>query len=214
MAIRILIADDHGVVRAGLRALLNAEADLEVVGEAAEGYEAVRLASELKPDVVLLDVTMPGPGANGIEVARMLKTDLPDVRVLILTLHEDVSLLRQAVNAGADGYVIKRAVDRDLIAAIHTVARGELYVHPSMTQALLQSGGTGSPRENEVSPLTRRELEVLRLIAKGYTSRQIAEELHLSLGTVNSHRANLTGKLAVSSRKELVRYAKEHGLSD
>jgi DNA-binding NarL/FixJ family response regulator len=144
-----------------------------------------------------------------------MKQEMADIRIIILTLHEDVVLLRKAVNAGASGYVIKRAVDRDLIAAIHAVERGDLYVHPTMTRALLANGQSVTPSKyGEGTPLTRRELEVLRLIAKGYTSRQIAEELHLSLGTVNSHRANLIGKLALSSRMELVRYAVDHGLTD
>jgi two-component system, NarL family, response regulator NreC len=215
MTIRVVVADDHGVVRAGLRALLNAEPDIEVGGEAGDGHQALRLAREVRPDIMLLDVTMPGPGSSGIDVARLLKAEQSETKILILTLHEDVSILRAAINAGASGYVIKRAVDRDLIAAIHAVSRGELYVHPTMTQALLANGQPLRPSaETGASPLTRREVEVLRLIAKGYTSRQIADELHLSLGTVNSHRANITGKLAVTSRMELVRYATEHGLTD
>ena len=210
MSIRILIADDHGVLRAGLRALLSAESDLEVAGEAADGREALRLVSELDPDVVLLDVNMPGP--DGIEVTRRLKAVKPEVRVLILTVHEDEGLLREAIRAGASGYILKRAVESELIYAIHAVWRGDLYVHPAMTRALLQDlHSTLVADEAPVEPLTPREMEVLRLIAEGHTNRQIAEVLSISVRTVESHRANLMGKLGLHSRVELVRYAKRHG---
>ena len=213
MTIRILIADDHGVLRAGLRALLNTEPDLEVVGEAVDGHQALRLAGELRPDVVVLDISMPGP--DGIAVTRQLKRKWPDIRVLILTVHEDESLLREAIRAGASGYILKRAVESELISAIHAAWRGELYVHPAMTRALLKDLQlTSSPSLDEapVESLTPREVEVLQLIAKGYTNRQAAEILSISVRTVESHRANLTGKLGLRSRVELVRYAKRHGL--
>lgn len=210
MSIRILIADDHGVLRAGLRALLSAESDLEVAGEAADGRETLRLVSELDPDVVLLDVNMPGP--DGIEVTRRLKAVKPEVRVLILTVHEDEGLLREAIRAGASGYILKRAVESELIYAIHAVWRGDLYVHPAMTRALLQDlHSTLVADETPVEPLTPREMEVLRLIAEGHTNRQIAEVLSISVRTVESHRANLMSKLGLHSRVELVRYAKRHG---
>jgi DNA-binding NarL/FixJ family response regulator len=211
MSIRILIADDHGVLRAGLRALLSAESDLEVAGEAADGGETLRLVSELDPDVVLLDVNMPGP--DGIEVTRRLKAVKPEVRVLILTVHEDEGLLREAIRAGASGYILKRAVESELIYAIHAVWRGDLYVHPAMTRALLQDlHSTLVADEAPVEPLTPREMEVLRLIAEGHTNRQIAEVLSISVRTVESHRANLMSKLGLHSRVELVRYAKRHGI--
>lgn len=211
MPIRILIADDHGVLRVGLRVLLNAEPDLEVIGEAADGHETLRLAGELHPDVVLLDISMPEPG--GIEVTRRLKETLPDTRVLILTVHEDVGLLREAVQAGAAGYIIKRAVESELINAIHAVWRGDVYIHPAMTRALLTDAApTPASSEVPVEPLTPRETEVLQLIAQGYTNRQIAEALTISIRTVETHRANLMDKLGLRSRVELVRYAREHGL--
>lgn len=211
MAIRILIADDHGVLRAGLRALLNAEPDLEVVGEAADGNEALRLVEKLRPDVLLLDISMPGPG--GIEVTRRVKRAQPDTRVLILTVHEDEGLLREAIRAGAAGYIVKRAVESELINAIHAVWRGDLYVHPAMTRALLKDLQAPATTEQPlVEPLTPRETEVLSLIAQGYTNRQIAEKLSISVRTVESHRANIMGKLGLRSRVELVRYAREHGL--
>jgi two-component system response regulator NreC len=212
MPIRILIADDHGVVRAGLRALLDAEPDIQVVGEAADGPEALRLAGELRPDVVLLDLSMPGPG--GIEVTRRLKKAAPEMRVLVLTFHEDDALLREAIRAGAAGYITKRAFESELINAIQATWRGDLYVHPAMTRALLQDD-VAAPQTSDkasISSLTPRETEVLRLIAQGYTNRQTAELLSISVRTVESHRANLMDKLDLHSRVELVRYAKEHGL--
>jgi len=210
MPMRILIVDDHGVLRAGLRALLNAEPDLHVVGEAADGQTGLRLATELNPDLVLMDITM--PGMSGIQVTRQLKETLPSTRVLILTLHEDESLLREAIRAGASGYILKQAVEAELISAIRAVGRGELYIHPAMTRALLKDvSPLLVPEENPTEPLSPRELEVLRLVAQGHTNRQVAEMLHLSVRTVESHRANLMDKLGLSSPAQLVRYAIEHG---
>ena len=211
MPIRVLIADDHGVLRAGLRALLNAEPDLTVVGEAADGPEALRLAGEMRPDVVLLDISMPGP--DGIEVTRQMKAMIPGVRVLILTVHEDEGLLHEAIRVGASGYILKRAVESELINAIRSVWRGDLYVHPAITRALLQDLPSTLVREETSSePLTPREIEILKLIAEGHTNREVADILHISVRTVESHRANLTGKLGLSSRVDLVRYARSHGL--
>jgi len=213
MSIRILIADDHGVLRAGLHALLNAEPDLEVVGEASDGHEAFRLASELRPDIVLLDLVMPGLGlsacvpaqAGGIEVARQLKKTLPDTRTLVLTVHEDVGLLRQAIQAGAAGYLIKRAVESELINAIHAVWRGDLYVHPAMTRALVKDLPPAPAAAPSPKSLTPREIKVLRLIAQGYTNGQIAEGLSLSVRTVEIHRTNLMRKLGLCNRAILSR---------
>ena len=211
MPIRILIADDHGVLRAGLRALLNAEPDLEVVGEAADGDETLRLTRILEPDIVLLDISMPGCG--GIEATRRLKALRASARVLILTVHEDAGLLQAAIQAGASGYIIKRAVESELVNAIQAVSRGDLYVHPAMTRALLAGTDALSPDDRvAVETPTPRELEVLRLIAQGYTNRQIAGKLTISVRTVESHRANLMDKLGLRSRVELVRYAVKHGL--
>jgi two-component system response regulator NreC len=211
MSIGILIADDHGVLRAGLRALLNAEKDLNVVGEAADGQEALRAARELRPDVVLVDLSM--PGLNGIEVTRQLKESYPDMAVLILTVHEDESLLQEAIRVGASGYIIKRAVESELINAIQAVSRGEMYVHPAMTRALMKDLAPRAVSDSDpLKSLTRREIEVLRYIAQGHTNRQIADALCLSVRTVESHRANLMSKLSLNSRVELVHYAMEHGL--
>jgi two-component system, NarL family, response regulator NreC len=203
MSIRILIAEDHGVLRTGLHALLNVEPDLEVVGEAADGHEALRLAGELRPDIMLLDLVMPGLG--GIEVTRQLKKSLPDTRTLILTVHEDVGLLREAFQAGAAGYLIKRAVESELINAIHAVWRGDLYVHPAMTRALVENYPLAPAAPASPKPLTPREVEVMRLIAQGYTNNQIAEGLSLSVRTVEIHRTNLMRKLGMGNRAVLSR---------
>jgi two-component system, NarL family, response regulator NreC len=209
--IRILIADDHAVVRSGVRALLRADPDLEVVGEAADGEETLRLAESLHPDLVLLDITMPPD--NGIKTAQRLKEAHPRLVVLFLTMHEDESLLHEALRAGASGYVIKRAEESEIIRAIHAAHRGDIYVHPAMTRKLLHQPVTTEHRRGVAEiALTRRELDVLRLLAKGNTNRQTAELLGLSMRTVENHRANLMGKLGVVSRVDLVNYAEEHKL--
>jgi two-component system response regulator NreC len=211
MPIRILIADDHGVIRAGLCAILADFPDLIVVGEASDGMEAIAKAIELKPDILLMDLSMPNVG--GIEATRQLMQSQLGLRILILTVHEDDSLLKEAIRAGAAGYVIKRAAQEDLIHAIRVVARGDLYVHPAMTRALFnESPSNGSSNVSDVETLTLREIEVLQLLAKGYTNRQIAEQLSLSPRTVEGHRANLSAKLGLRSRVELVEYAEQHGL--
>ncbi len=211
MPIRILIADDHAVVRSGLRALLRADPDLEVVGEAEDGIETLRLAETLHPDTVLLDITM--PPEDGIKIAKQLKEKHPELIVLFLTMHEDESLLHEALRAGAAGYVIKRAEESEIIQAIHATSHGDIYVHPAMTRALLhQPVTTEHRRGSPANALTRRELDVLRLLAKGNTNRQIAGLLGLSMRTVENHRANLMGKLGLVSRVELVNYAEEHNL--
>jgi two-component system response regulator NreC len=209
--IRVLIADDHPIVRSGLRALLRLEPDLEVAGEANGGAETLRLVETLRPDLVLLDISMPPD--HGIATARLLKEKHADVIVLILTMHEDEALLHRALQAGAAGYVIKRARESEIIQAIRAVHAGDIYVHPAMTRALLhQPVPADPPRHPQVDALTRRELEILRLLVKGNTNRQIATLLHLSVRTVENHRAHLMAKLGVVSRVELVTYAEEHDL--
>jgi len=211
MAISVLIADDHGVLRAGLRALLNSEPEMEVVGEAADGEQTLCLAEELNPDVVLMDLNM--PKGDGIYTTRHLKTLLPEVNVLILTVHEEESLLREAIQCGAAGYILKRAVESELINAIQAVARGEMYIHPAMTRALLEQPTRKSPPDQTNAPtLTAREYEVLRLIAQGNSNRQVASLLTISVRTVESHRANLMEKLNLTCRVDLVRYAAQHGM--
>jgi len=211
MPIRIIIADDHGVLRAGLHALLNAEPGLEVVGEAADGDEALRLCSILAPNVVLMDISMGKSG--GIDTTHQLKERYPLISVLILTVHEDKELLQAAIRAGASGYILKSAVKSELINAIHAAASGGLYVHPSMTRALIGDSRRSKPDpQDEPETLTHRELEILRMIVKGYTNSQVAEELSISIRTVEYHRGNLMDKLNLHSRVGLVRYAAEHGL--
>jgi two-component system response regulator NreC len=209
--IRVLIADDHAIVRTGLRTLLKAEPSMELVGEATGGYEAIELVEKTRPDVVVLDLSM--PDLDGIAVTKRIKPLLPDLQILILTIHADEGLLREAIKAGASGYVLKRAAEAELISAIHIILRGDLYVDPSMVRALL--GDTLKPAEtrpDSTQRLTPRETEVLKCIAEGYTNRQIGEELQISVRTVEGHRANLSAKLGLKSRVELVRYAREHGL--
>lgn len=210
MTVRILIADDHGVLRAGLRALLKSTDDLQVIAEAGSGDETLALCERTHPDVVLLDISM--PGLDGIEVTRRLKQVAPVVRVLIMTMHEDTGLLRAALQAGAAGYIVKRAVEYELIAAIQAVCRGELYVHPALTRSLLQDLVPERAPAQNAEALTPREIDILRLIAEGYTNRQIAEVRSLSVRTVESHRASIMDKLDLHSRADLARYAAAHGL--
>jgi len=211
MAFRILIVDDHGVLRAGLRALLNTEVDFKVVGEASDGEQALRLAQNLQPDIILMDISMPGP--DGIQITQQITEKVPGARVLILTVHEDKSLLQAAIRSGASGYILKQAVESELVNAIRSVARGDLYIYSSLTRSLLNGFGGGKYTEKPFSEaLTSREVEVLRLIARGHTGSQIAEMLMISVRTVETHRANLMDKLDLHSRAELVHYAVQHGL--
>lgn len=211
MTIRILIADDHSVVRTGLKALLQADSEIEVVGEAGDGTETLRLAEALHPDMVLLDITM--PPENGIVTGRQLKEAHPEMIVLFLTMHEDEGLLHEALRVGGSGYVVKRAESREIIQAIRATLRGDIYVHPSMTRALLHQPVTTEHRRGTPEiELTPREIDVLRLLVRGNTNRQIADLLELSIRTVENHRANLLGKLGLASRVELVNYAEEHDL--
>ncbi len=208
---RILIVDDHGILRAGLRALLNAETDFTVVGEVPDGETALQIAGQLKPDIVLMDISLPGLG--GIETTRQLVKLLPEARVLMLTVHEDKELVRESIKAGAAGYILKRAVESELINAIRAVAKGDLYLHPAMTRALLPDLLPAQEHHSHpAETITAREIEVLKLIVQGHTNRQIAERLNLSIRTVETHRGNIMAKLNLRSRVELVHYAAEHGL--
>ncbi len=209
--IRILIADDHAIVRAGLRALINSESTMELVGEADGGYETIDLVENAQPDVLVLDLSM--PDLDGIAVTKKIKPRFPNLHILILTIHEDQALLREALKAGAAGYILKHAAEAELISAIHIILRGDLYVDPSMVRTLLEEQvAPTATRSKSTEALTPREIEVLKLIVQGCTNRQIGEELNISVRTAESHRANLSEKLGLHSRVELVRYAREHGL--
>jgi two-component system response regulator NreC len=208
---RVLIADDHAIVRAGLRALLVEAAAFDLVGEAAGGYETIELVEKTKPDVLILDLSM--PDLDGISVTRKVKPQFPDLKILILTLHEDEALLKEAIKAGAAGYILKRAAEAELISAIRVILRGDLYIDPSMVRGLIEeSPKSQGKQENQSEPLTPRETKVLKLIVEGYTNRQIGQELNISIRTVEGHRANISDKLGLHSRVELVRYARQHGL--
>jgi len=209
--IKVLIADDHAIVRTGLRALIHSESTMELVGEATGGYETIELVEKTQPNVLVLDLSM--PDLDGIAVTRKIKPQFPNLHILILTLHEDEALLKAALKAGASGYILKRAAEAELISAIHTILRGDLYVDPSMVRRLLTDEALPSvPSTQSTEMLTPREIDVLKLIVQGYTNRQIGEELSISIRTAESHRANLSEKLGLHSRVELVRYAREHGL--
>ncbi len=208
---RILIADDHAIVRAGLRALISAESGFTLVGEAAGGYEAIEMVEKNRPDVLVLDLSM--PDLDGISVTRSIKEKYSDLRILILTLHEDEALLKEAIKAGAAGYILKRAAETELIMAIQTIQRGDLYVDPSMVKILLGEPPKTPPQPLiSVDALTPRESEVLKMIVEGYTNRQIGQELNISIRTVEGHRSNISDKLGLHTRVELVRYARQHDL--
>jgi two-component system response regulator NreC len=210
--IRLLLVDDHEIVRAGLRMLFQAEKDMEIVGEAGSGEEALRAVRELKPDVVLMDVVM--LGMNGIEATRRIKEAAPEVAVLALTMHEDEQYFFEMLSAGASGYVPKRAAPDDLVSAIRAVSQGNVFLYPTLAKALVKDflqraeSGAATPAEE----LTPREREVLTCIAEGLTNREIAETLVISAKTVDRHRENIMRKLNLHNRVELVKYAIEKGL--
>lgn len=210
---RILIVDDHAILRSGLRLLIENQPNLEVVGEAGGGGEALEKARSLRPDLILLDLSM--PDGDGLDVIPRLRRELPSTQILILTMHDDASHLRKALDAGASGYVLKKAVDQELIMAIRAVRRGETYVHSAMTQKLLEA--FVHPQNGNDDPwqaLSEREFAVMRLVALGYTNAEIAEEISLSVKTVESYRARGMEKLALDTRAQLVQSALKHGHLD
>jgi two-component system response regulator NreC len=211
VSVRILIVDDHAVVRSGLRLLLEAEDDLEPVGEAGNARDAVFQARELKPDVILMDVVM--PDQSGLDVVPTLLHERPETKVLVLSMQDDPQYVRQAFAAGASGYVFKEAADVEVVAAIREVARGGRYVNPELG-ARLVTAETAELRRAEEDPLSDREREVLRLLALGHTNQEIAQQLYISVRTAETHRAHIMQKLRLSSRAELVRYALSQGLLD
>jgi two-component system, NarL family, response regulator NreC len=207
--IKVVLVDDHAVVRSGLRLLLENQEDIEVVGEAGNGKDAIFRARALKPDVILLDIVM--PGENGIEVLPKLLHESPDTKVLVLSMQDDASYVREAFAAGANGYVLKEAADEEVVSAVREIADGGRYVHPALG-ARMVAAEAEERAAAEADPLSEREREVLRLLALGHTNQEIAEQLYISVRTAESHRAHIMQKLRLSTRAELVRYALTHGL--
>lgn len=208
--ITILLADDHSMVRQGFRRILESQADMEIVGEAANGREALEKSAELKPDVVVMDVAM--PELNGIEATRRLTEASPRTRVLALSMHKDAVYVREILRAGARGYLLKDAIDADLVAAVRAVARGDAFLAPAIADSVLTDY-----RQHVTDPidlLTSREREVLQMIAEGKTNKEIANDLKLSVYTVDAHRGRIMEKLNLHSTGELVRFAVRKGLID
>lgn len=211
MTSRVLLADDHAVLRSGLRLLLTSQNEYEVVGEASSGKETLSLAEQLQPDLILLDLSMPFLG--GLEALPALRKLVPSTRILILTMHDDPQYLRQALKNGASGYVLKKAADAELLSAMRAVLRGEVYVHPSMTRVLLEDILPASPLgEDAWNDLSEREQEVLKMVALGHTSAEIASQLNLSAKTVETYRARGMEKLGLRTRAALVKFALQEGL--
>ncbi len=219
--IHIFLADDHTVLRAGLKALLNAEPDMEVIGEAQDGISCVHQVAVLKPDVVLLDINM--PNCNGLEALTLLRKQTPSSRVLILTMHDDASYLRQVLAAGGVGYVLKQSAGEELLSAIRAAYNGGIYLHPQHTKVLLEDTLDAasqpvpkpvSERERRYQSLSERETEVFRLIVLGHRNSEIAEMLNLSVKTIETYKSRLSKKLDVNSRAALVRLALKLGVLD
>jgi len=208
--VRVLIADDHGIVRSGLRLLLERQDGIEVIGEAADGAEAREIAVRERPDLAILDVRM--PKLTGLQVTREIKRQAPEVAVLILSMHDDERYLFEALKAGASGYVLKTQADADLMEAIRAVERGEPFLTPAAQQTLIRDVLDRGREEAGDQDLTPREEEIVKLVAEAHTTRQIAEILHLSEKTVENHRGNAMRKLGMRDRVELVRYAIRRGL--
>ena len=220
-SIRVLIADDHAVLRAGLRMLLSAQPDIDVVGEAETADQAIILDAELKPDLVLMDLTLPAHAGepstvpSGLEAIRHIKGARPEARILALTMHDDEGYLRAVLEAGGAGYVLKRAADTELLSAIRAVWQGGTYLHPEHTRLLLGGASPKAAQETSddlIEQLSHREQQVLRLIALGYTSQQVADRLGLSVKTVETYKSRLMTKLGLVGRSALVRYALQRGL--
>jgi two-component system response regulator NreC len=209
--IRLLLVDDHAVVRSGLRRVLEAESDLEVVAEAASVRDAVFEARAQKPDVIVMDIGL--PETNGIEGTPAVLHEAPDAKVLVLSMQDDPRYVREAFAAGARGYVLKEAADTEVVEAVRKVAEGGQYLHPTLGARLIESEARRR-EEEEADPLSEREREVLRMLALGHTNQEIAKTLYISVRTAESHRAHIMQKLRLGTRAELVRYALAHGLLD
>ena len=208
---RVLIVDDHAVVRSGLKLVLDADEEIEPVGEAGNARDAIFEARSLKPDVILLDVVM--PDQSGLEIIPTLLHENPDTKILVLSMQDDPRYVREAFEAGASGYVLKEAADSEVVAAVREVAGGGRYVDPELGARLVAAESAERKRAEE-DPLSEREGEVLRLLALGHTNQEIAKQLYISVRTAETHRAHIMQKLRLSSRAELVRYALDRGLLD
>jgi len=212
MTIRVLLADDHTMVRQGLKALLDAEPDIQVVGEASDGWETIQQAETLRPDVILMDITM--PRLNGLEATRRLKKSLPKIQILALTMHTNEEYVREVLRAGAAGYILKEAAVSELVKAVRAVAKGESYLSPAASKVLVEDLARGRQWTGDTlfDTLTPREREVLQLIGEGYTNSEIAKRLSISVKTVETHRAQLRRKLNIHDRAGLIRYAIRKGI--
>jgi len=215
--IRVFVADDHAVLRAGLKLLLNAETDMVVVGEAADGKETVERAAACAPDVVLLDISM--PRLSGLAAARRLKALLPATKIVVLTMHDDEGYLAQFLRAGCSGYVLKKSADTDLTAAIRAVQSGETFVCPAMSRVLIDryvradgSSAAGRTRPRQAEELTERERQVVALVAQGYSNKELAEQLFLSVKTIETHKRRIMDKLGFTRQAQLVRHAMDTGI--
>lgn len=203
--INVLIADDHAILRSGLKMLINGAGGITVAGEAGTGREAVEKFRKLSPDIVILDVTL--PELSGLEAAREIKKIDPGARILVLTMHDNANYVREFVRIGVAGYIVKKSADSELISAIRAISRGDMFIDPSLTKAMLaEAPGSGKSR------LSLREEEVLRLLVKGYLGKEIAARLKISVKTVETYRARITEKLGISGRAELLQYAMKNGL--
>lgn len=212
--LRVLIVDDHGIVRAGIRSMLENQPDIEVVGEASGGEEAIEKTVQLGPEIVLMDIAM--PGMNGIEATRGIKEERPETIILVLTMHDDAEFFFPVLRAGASGYLLKGAPPYELLYAIQTVRHGQVFLSPAITRVLLEPlvAGADGLEDEKYQGLTRREKEVLRLAAAGRTNREMADALFLSIRTVEKHRQSVTHKLGLTRREDLTKYALRKGLID
>ncbi|MCA9794813.1 MAG: response regulator transcription factor [Candidatus Eremiobacteraeota bacterium] len=211
MSIRVLIAEDHPIVRSGIRLLLESEEDIQVQGEASNGKEVIELVDQQLPDLVMMDISMPELG--GLEATKILRQAHPTLPILVLTMHEDKRYFFELLNAGANGYVVKGAALGDLVSAVRAVSSGGVYLYPSLARCLVDEYRGENPPDAEIDcPLSKREREVLQLTAQGLTAREVGKELGISANTVERHRANIMNKLDLSNRAQLVRYAVERNL--
>lgn len=209
-SVRILVADDHTIVRSGLRLLLEAEPDFQIVGEALDGNQALALAEKLKPDIILMDISM--PGLDGLEATRQIKAKWPEIQILILTMHRSEEYFFEVLKAGASGYILKAAETDELIHSLHVVGQGQVYLYPAMAKLLVSDYLRIRKDHDMQSILSSREEEILNLLVEGFSNAEIAEKLVLSTSTVYTHRSNLMSKLGLSSRHELIRYAQKNKL--